>query len=330
MAERILCSNTAVQGCLELLGEGALTQARDVLFAQVASGEVANAGAWGLLSVLTTDRAEAERYLEQVSRLLYVDHQGTGKKELGVTDEGSETHHRLGALSDRSAQRVGATRRMGQPMSLAPREPRRGSQTSQKIPAVARPSASGHTRRDRASGVSLPTFSNANSPAAPSLRRVIHLTGGALSILLVLVMLSVIALLLAPRVVGAHLLVVQSQSMEPVVPMGALVVSLPVSASEIAVGDVVTYESYDLGEGLAFRDQGRCERGGRPRAGAAGRARRPRSADHPADWILGSRNPDAVGVLGTHRSAGPDPSAGRAEGDRVDSPPSNSEYGGHC
>jgi signal peptidase len=61
--------------------------------------------------------------------------------------------------------------------------------------------------------------------------------------LLILVLIGALALLLAPQLMGARLLVVLSQSMEPTVPMGSIVVSLPVSASEIAVGDLITFHS---------------------------------------------------------------------------------------
>ena len=61
--------------------------------------------------------------------------------------------------------------------------------------------------------------------------------------LLVLVLIGALVLFLAPRLLGAKLLVVLSQSMEPTVPMGAIVISRPVSASEIKIGDVITFRS---------------------------------------------------------------------------------------
>jgi len=67
--------------------------------------------------------------------------------------------------------------------------------------------------------------------------------------LLVLVVIGAIVLLLAPQLLGAELLVVLSQSMEPTMPMGAVVVSRLVSASEIEVGDVITFRSPDPADG---------------------------------------------------------------------------------
>jgi len=67
---------------------------------------------------------------------------------------------------------------------------------------------------------------------------------GVLDGLMMLVIVGALVLLLAPRLLGANLLVVLSQSMEPNIPMGAIVVSQPdTAANEIEVGDVITFNA---------------------------------------------------------------------------------------
>ena len=105
------------------------------------------------------------------------------------------------------------------------------------------------------------------------MKQVGKLCKGMFDALLVLVIVTALALLLVPRLLGAKLLVVLSQSMEPNMPMGSIVVSRPVPASEIEVGDAITFQSPDpadqsalithrvvelVGSGIAvrFRTQG--------------------------------------------------------------------------
>jgi signal peptidase len=97
---------------------------------------------------------------------------------------------------------------------------------------------------------------------------------GVLDTLTMVVIVGALVLLLAPRLLGANLLVVLSQSMEPNIPMGSIVVSQPVEAAdEIGVGDVITFQAsgpdgdpalithrvveiVDNGIGVHFRTQG--------------------------------------------------------------------------
>lgn len=243
MDERGLGHNAAIQASLELLGEGELPQARDVLFREVATSEVA--AAWGLLSVLATDQAEAERCLEQVSRLLFLDHRGSEAPEGGSSAAGSKAGHRLDALVGRSARPSAAGQPPARAIPYAARAPAPERRPAQAAPGMARPSGGRLVSRRRVVADGSLTTPSRGLTIATMLMRLPRLAGAALSGLLVLAMVGVIALLLAPRLVGAHLLVVQSQSMEPLVPMGALVVSLPMPPSEIAVGDVVTYKSHE-------------------------------------------------------------------------------------
>ena len=67
-------------------------------------------------------------------------------------------------------------------------------------------------------------------------------------VLLVLVILGAVGLMLAPKLLGANLMVVLGQSMEPNIPMGSIVVTRPSPTAEIEVGDVITFRSRDFGD----------------------------------------------------------------------------------
>ena len=82
------------------------------------------------------------------------------------------------------------------------------------------------------------------------MKKIVKLCKGIFDALLVLVIVCALTLLLAPRLLGAKVLVVLSQSMEPTIPMGAIVVSRPVSASEVKVGDAITFSSPGGGSDL--------------------------------------------------------------------------------
>ena len=92
--------------------------------------------------------------------------------------------------------------------------------------------------------------------------KVIHnAVAGTLSLLLI----ASIALLLAPRLLGSNLLVVQSQSMEPAVPMGAVAVTRMVPASNVVQGDVITFRAnagFGNGDLITHRVIGVDDRGG--------------------------------------------------------------------
>ena len=75
-------------------------------------------------------------------------------------------------------------------------------------------------------------------------RRLARAFRGVLDGLMMLVIVGALVLLLAPRLLGANLLVVLSQSMEPNIPMGSIVVSQPnTAADEIEAGDVITFNA---------------------------------------------------------------------------------------
>jgi signal peptidase len=72
---------------------------------------------------------------------------------------------------------------------------------------------------------------------------VFHYLGIGLSIGLLLLVVGAGAILIViPRALGAIPLTVLTQSMEPILPPGTLIVDQPVKASQVHLGDVVTYQ----------------------------------------------------------------------------------------
>jgi len=65
------------------------------------------------------------------------------------------------------------------------------------------------------------------------------------NLLLVLVIVIALFLFLAPRFTGLTLLVVLSQSMEPAISIGDMVVVTPVDPKDVAVGDIITFRPPD-------------------------------------------------------------------------------------
>lgn len=69
-----------------------------------------------------------------------------------------------------------------------------------------------------------------------------YLAVGLSSALLVLLLAVAVAVVALPALVGGSAMTVLTQSMEPTLPPGTLVVVKPTPADEVAVGDVVTYQ----------------------------------------------------------------------------------------
>ncbi|KQQ93483.1 hypothetical protein ASF62_14685 [Leifsonia sp. Leaf325] len=87
------------------------------------------------------------------------------------------------------------------------------------------------------------TTAATDGAAGPRERGVLHYIGIGLSVgVLGLVVALAALLIVVPKVGGATPLTVLTQSMEPSLPPGTLVVVGPVKPAEIRVGDVVTYQ----------------------------------------------------------------------------------------
>ena len=80
--------------------------------------------------------------------------------------------------------------------------------------------------------------------AAPAKERgPLHYVGLGLSVLLLLSMFAMAAILIViPKVGGAIPLTVLTQSMEPTLPPGTLIMVRPVAMDDVRVGDVITYQ----------------------------------------------------------------------------------------
>jgi signal peptidase len=92
---------------------------------------------------------------------------------------------------------------------------------------------------------------NGDRPRKP--RKIPRTLRGVVDTLLIMIIISALLLLVTPRLMGANLLVVVSQSMAPTIPMGSIVVSHPVMGDdEIEVGDVITFSVTELGGETVF------------------------------------------------------------------------------
>jgi signal peptidase len=96
-----------------------------------------------------------------------------------------------------------------------------------------------------------PFLEEVEKPRKP--RKLTKALRGVFDALLIMIITGALVLLLAPRLMGANLLVVVSQSMEPAVPMGSIVVSHPKAVpDEMGIGDVITFSVADLGGEAVF------------------------------------------------------------------------------
>lgn len=72
---------------------------------------------------------------------------------------------------------------------------------------------------------------------------VLHYVGAGLSVALLLLVLGLGAILIAiPKLNNAIPLTILTQSMEPLLPPGTLIVDRPVDAKDVHIGDIVTYQ----------------------------------------------------------------------------------------
>jgi len=229
---------------IELINAGQVNRARWVLSQELARNGNDDAAAWALMAHLAQDRAEAIHCLEQVIR---------------IKPDNFWAGERL-----RSIRNLRPAHWQGPTISIPPFFPplpddewtmvdlsnswsmlqdggfdaNRGAMGWGIIPDLQRIWPSGLNFRSLAApladGVEHPKESRGLMRA---FRRV-------LDALLLMVIVGALVLLLAPRLLGANLLVVLSQSMEPNIPMGSIVVSQPdTAADEIKVGDVITFNA---------------------------------------------------------------------------------------
>lgn len=240
--------NGTFHRCIELINAGEISRARAVLALDVIHKNSVDIKVWALMAHLADDRAEEIRCLEQVLCL-----------------RPEDTYAKMHLLSLRNGGANGgkpsaATTR---PLHYSRREILWGSEDSSSswstlqgrrfgtlkgflgwgiIPDLQAAWPTGLKFRSLMSPFS-EKFAQSNKPHG--LMRTFR---GIFDVLLMLVIVGALVLFLLPRLMGADLLVVVSRSMEPTIPMGSIVVSLPeTNPDQISVGDVITFTAEGLG-----------------------------------------------------------------------------------
>ena len=259
---------------IELVVAGQANQARWVLSQELTRNGNEDAAAWALMAHLAQDRAEAIHCLEQVIRLK-PDNFWAGERLRWLRNQ-RPAHWQGPAISI---------------PPLYPPLPDDERAMEDHPKSWGKPQDGGFDAKGRTMGWGIipdlqrfwPFGLKFRSLVAPLVdeikqpkesRRLVRAFRGVLDGLMMLVIVGALVLLLAPRLLGANLLVVLSQSMEPTIPMGSIVVSQPnTAADEIMVGDVITFnaqgpngdpalithrvvEVVGSGSGVRFRTQG--------------------------------------------------------------------------
>ena len=239
--------NGAFHQCIELINTGEIFRAKTVLALDVVCKDADNVAAWALMAHLADDRGEGIHCLEQVLRLRPNDPYAKMRlldlrNERANGGKPSETQTRPLRYSQREIL-WGSEDALSSWSGLQ----RRGFGTSKGfigwgiIPELQGAWPTGLKFRSMIT----PFSENGNRPRKP--RKLTSTLRGVVDVLLITIIISALLLLLTPRLMGANLLVVVSQSMEPTIPMGSIVVSYPKAVDEIEVGDVITFSVAELG-----------------------------------------------------------------------------------
>lgn len=245
--------NGAFQRCIEFINTGEIFRAKAVLALDVVGKDSDNVAAWALMAHLADDRGEAIHCLEQVLRLRPYD---------------PYAKMRLLSLRNERANGGKPSEATTRPLRYSRREILWGSEDASNswsglqgrgfgtskgflgwgiIPELQRAWPTGLKFRS----MTTPFSENGDQPKKS--RKLTNTFRGVVDALLIMIIIGAMALLLIPRLMGANLLVVVSQSMEPTVPMGSIVVSHPKTVSdEIGVGDVITYSAAEMGGEVIF------------------------------------------------------------------------------
>jgi signal peptidase len=236
--------NGAFRQSIELLNAGQAYRARWILSQALASNGKEDAAAWALLAFLAQDRTEAIRCLEQVTRLRPDNF--WAREQLRDLRNRRPEHWQGPAISippfhpplpdDEAA--MGESSNARDRLPVGGRSLKKGTYKLGVIPDPQR--VWPHGLKFRSLAVS--SIDEIERPM--SSRGLARAFRGVLDSLMMMAIFAAVVLLLAPRILGANLLVVLSQSMEPNIPMGSIVVSQPVAAAdEIEVGDAITFQA---------------------------------------------------------------------------------------
>jgi signal peptidase len=242
--------NGAFHRCIELINTGDVFRAKSVLALDVICKDSDNVAAWALMAYLADDRGEEIHCLEQVLRLR--------------PNDPFAKMHLLGLRNVRAngGKPSEATTR---PLRYSRREILWGSEDASNSWSRLQGRGFGTSKGFLGWGI-IPelqgawptglkfrsmTTENGNRPRKS--RKLTNTFRGVLDAFVIMIIISAVVLLLTPRLMGANLLVVVSQSMEPTIPMGSIVVSHPQAVDEeISVGEVITFSVADLGSEEVF------------------------------------------------------------------------------
>jgi signal peptidase len=236
--------NGTFHRCIELINAGEVFKARAILARDVIFRDSDNAAAWALMTHLADDRREKIFCLEQVLRL---------------RPENTYAKMHLLSLRNGGTDGVRSSTLMTRPLRYSRREIFWGSEdllgtwnALQNRRFGAAKSSFGWGIIPDLQGVwptglkfrSLTTPYSEEVTKARKPRGLMRTFRGVFDGLLMLVIIGALVLLMAPRLMGSNLLVVVSQSMEPNIPMGSIVVSHPqTNPGDIAVGDAITFST---------------------------------------------------------------------------------------
>ncbi len=259
---------------IELINAGQANRARWVLSQELSRNGNEDAAAWALMAHLAQDRAEAIHCLEQVIRLR-PDNFFAGERLRSLRNQRPMQWQGpmisippfFPPLPDDEWTMEDPSKSWGV-LQDGGFDAKRGTIGWRITPDLQRMWPSGLKFRS----LTAPLTDEIKQPKES--RRLVRAFRGVLDGLMMLVIVGALVLLLAPRLLGVNLLVVLSQSMEPAIPMGSIVVSQPnTTADEIEVGDVITFnaqgpngdpalithrmvEVLGSGSGVRFRTQG--------------------------------------------------------------------------
>jgi signal peptidase len=245
--------NGAFHRCIELINTGDVFRAKSVLALDVICKDSDNVAAWALMAHLADDRGEEIYCLEQVLRLRPND-PFAKMRLLGLRNVRANG----GKLSEATTRPLRYSHReilwrSEDTSSSWSRLQGRGCGTSKgSLGWGIIPELQGAWPTDlKFRSMTTPYSEIGNRPRKS--RKLTKTFRGVLDAFLIMIIISAVVLLLTPRLMGANLLVVVSQSMEPTIPMGSIVVSYPqVLNEEIKVGDVITFSVADMGGEAVF------------------------------------------------------------------------------
>lgn len=231
--------NLAFQQAVGLLNDGELDRAYLFLKQEVTQRNPGNVAAWAMLAQLSASPAEKAYCFNQVLRF---------KPGFPWAEEGLR-RYRAGngdkRTKDSAPQQDNGRSRVGGSGS--------SSSSLDETQTASRAKKNDHKKKVKphfptvASSLSFCAIELAREENAADQKKgplVVRVLGGILEFFLMTVLLAAIVLLIAPRIMGAQLLVIQSQSMEPEIMMGSIVVSQSVEdPTGLQPGEAITFEA---------------------------------------------------------------------------------------